>query len=98
GHARDRVARPQHYVAGRRGVPPERGHARGITARSLAAAGGRITLKAWLFWIATIWLTLELLLGGFEDLTRGPAMIVTGDHVDTVVSSLGYPVYVLLFL
>jgi hypothetical protein len=43
-------------------------------------------------------LTLELVVGGLEDLARGPAAIVAGDRVDVVVASLGYPVYVLLFL
>ena len=41
---------------------------------------------------------VELAVGGVEDLLRGRAAIVAGDTVDVVVSSLGYPVYVLLFL
>src|SRR5438128_10785190 len=54
--------------------------------------------REWLYWGATIWLTLELAIGGVEDLVRGRAAIVAGDTVDVVVSSLGYPVYVLFFL
>ena len=54
--------------------------------------------RTWLYWAATVWLTLELVVGGLEDLARGPAAIVAGDRVDVVVASLGYPVYVLLFL
>ena len=56
------------------------------------------SVRRWAYWVATIWLVLELALGGVEDLARGPAAIIAGDHVDAVVSSLGYPVYVLLFL
>ena len=32
------------------------------------------------------------------DLVRGRAAVVAGDPVDAIVSSIGYPVYVLLFL
>jgi hypothetical protein len=53
---------------------------------------------AWIFWGATVWLTLELALGGAMDLVRGRSIFFTGDPVDVVVSSLGYPVYVPLFL
>jgi len=53
---------------------------------------------AWVYWGATVWLTFELALGGTMDLVRGRSVVVTGDPVDVVVSSLGYPVYVLLFL
>jgi hypothetical protein len=50
------------------------------------------------YWVATAWLVLELAVGGVADLVRGRAALVAGDTVDVVVSSLGYPVYVLLFL
>jgi hypothetical protein len=53
---------------------------------------------AWVYWGATVWLTVELALGGTMDLVRGRSVVVAGDPVDVVVSSLGYPVYVLLFL
>jgi DoxX-like family len=55
-------------------------------------------LRHWLYWGATVWLTLELAVGGAIDLVRGRAAVVAGDPVDVIVSSLGYPVYVLLFL
>src|ERR671936_1763047 len=55
-------------------------------------------LRPWLYWGATLWLTFELAVGGLEDLFRGRAAVIAGDRVDVVVSSLGYPVYVLLFL
>ena len=55
-------------------------------------------MRRWVFWIATIWLVAELAIGGVEDLLRGRAAIVAGETVDVVVASLGYPVYVLLFL
>src|SRR5438876_11178261 len=53
---------------------------------------------AWVYWGATVWLTLELGLGGAMDLVRGRSVVFAGDPVDVVVSSLGYPVYVLLLL
>jgi len=51
-----------------------------------------------LYWFATVWLTLELAIGGVIDLLRGREVVVIGANVDQVVSSLGYPVYILLFL
>ena len=63
---------------------------------------GAMTLSpratAWIYWGATVWLTLELAVGGTMDLVRGRSIVFAGDPVDVVVSSLGYPVYVLLFL
>ena len=50
------------------------------------------------YWAATVWLTLELAIGGLIDLTRGRSLVITGKPVDQIVSDLGYPVYVLLFL
>jgi hypothetical protein len=55
-------------------------------------------VRRWAYWVATIWLTIELALGGVIDLVRGREIVVIGSPVDQVVSSLGYPVYVLLFL
>jgi hypothetical protein len=52
----------------------------------------------WVYWGATVGLTFELAVGGAMDLVRGRSVVFTGDPVDMVVSSLGYPVYVLLFL
>src|ERR1043166_8943376 len=56
------------------------------------------SVRRWIYWIATIWLVVELAVGGVEDLLRGRAAVVAGDNVDIIVSSLGYPMYVLLFL
>ena len=52
----------------------------------------------WLYWGATVWLTLELAVGGAIDLFRGREIVVVGTPVDQVVSSLGYPVYILFYL
>ena len=41
---------------------------------------------------------LELALGGVIDLTRSREVVIVGAPVDEVVASLGYPVYILLFL
>ena len=57
-----------------------------------------MSVRRWVYWVATIWLTIELALGGVIDLFRGREIVVIGSPVDQVVSSLGYPVYVLLFL
>jgi uncharacterized membrane protein YphA (DoxX/SURF4 family) len=50
------------------------------------------------YWAATVWLTLELAVGGLVDLVRGRSLVIVGTPVDQIVSDLGYPVYVLLFL
>ncbi|HKW78276.1 MAG TPA: DoxX family protein [Candidatus Limnocylindria bacterium] len=55
-------------------------------------------MRSRLYWGVTIWLTFELAVGGAVDLVRGRAAVIAGDPVDVVVSSLGYPVYVLFFL
>jgi len=47
--------------------------------------------REWLYWGATIWLTLELAIGGLIDLARGREVILVGTPVDEVVASLGYP-------
>ena len=54
--------------------------------------------RRWLYWGATIWLTLELAVGGVIDLVRGREIVLIGTPVDEVVSSLGYPVYILFIL
>ena len=54
--------------------------------------------REWVYAAATVWLVLELAVGGAMDLLRGRSVVIAGDPVDVVVSSLGYPVYVLLFL
>ena len=50
------------------------------------------------YWIATILIALETLAGGIVDLTHGRTGVFSGPHVVDVVSSLGYPVYILLIL
>jgi uncharacterized membrane protein YphA (DoxX/SURF4 family) len=50
------------------------------------------------YWIATILIALETLAGGILDLTYGRTSVFSGTHVVDVVSSLGYPVYILLIL
>jgi len=57
-----------------------------------------MSARRWLYWAATVWLTLELTLGGVIDLVRGREMVLIGTPVDEVVSSLGYPVYILFIL
>jgi hypothetical protein len=49
------------------------------------------------YWIATIAIALETLAGGIVDLTHGRTSVFSR-HVVDVVSSLGYPVYILLIL
>jgi uncharacterized membrane protein YphA (DoxX/SURF4 family) len=45
------------------------------------------------YWVATVFIALELAVGGFMDLTNGREMVVAGQHVDDVVRHLGYPTY-----
>lgn len=51
--------------------------------------------KAMLYWTTTSLIALETFLGGVMDLTHGRAGVVRGPFVTEVVTSLGYPVYVL---
>jgi uncharacterized membrane protein YphA (DoxX/SURF4 family) len=50
------------------------------------------------YWVTTAFLASELALGGVLDLIRGREAVLIGAPVDEVVSRLGYPVYILLFL
>lgn len=50
------------------------------------------------YWIATIVIALETLAGGIVDLTHGRTAVFSGPHAAGVVSSLVYPVYILLLL
>ena len=50
------------------------------------------------YWVATTIIALETLAGGVVDLTHGREAIVAGRPVVDVVTSLGYPVYVLMIL
>ena len=47
------------------------------------------------YWIATVLIALETLVGGFADLTHGRTVLVSGPFVTDVLSGLGYPAYVL---
>jgi len=48
-----------------------------------------------LYWATTSLIALETFLGGVVDLTHGRTGLVSGPWVTQVVTSLGYPVYVL---
>ena len=47
------------------------------------------------YWITTALIALETFAGGLIDLTHGRTNVVSGPSVVDVVTSLGYPVYVL---
>lgn len=47
------------------------------------------------YWITTTFIALETLVGGFADVTHGRTVLVSGPLVTDVVTSLGYPAYVL---
>ena len=55
-------------------------------------------MKAVAYWIATTLIAAETLAGGATDLVHGRSMLVTGTPVLDVVTSLGYPAYVLTIL
>ena len=50
------------------------------------------------YWITTSFIALETLLGGVIDLTHGRTGVVSGPLVTEVVTSLGYPVYILTII
>jgi uncharacterized membrane protein YphA (DoxX/SURF4 family) len=50
------------------------------------------------YWITTILIALETFAGGFVDLTHGRTDVFNGPRVADVVTSLGYPAYVLAIL
>jgi hypothetical protein len=54
--------------------------------------------KTVLYWATTSFIALETFLGGVVDLTHGRTGIVSGPLVTDVVTSLGYPVYILAIL
>src|SRR5215472_18755136 len=54
--------------------------------------------KTMLYWATTFLIALETFLGGVVDLTHGRTAVVSGPVVTQVVTSLGYPVYVLAIL
>jgi uncharacterized membrane protein YphA (DoxX/SURF4 family) len=51
-----------------------------------------------IYWIATSLIGLETLAGGFMDLTHGRTAVVVGEPVLDVVTTLGYPAYLLVIL
>ena len=54
--------------------------------------------KTILFWTTTSLIALETLAGGVIDLTHGRTGVVSGPFVTQVVTSLGYPMYILAIL
>ena len=58
----------------------------------------RVNMKSVAYWIATVLIAAETLAGGGTDLAHGRSLLVAGMPVVDVVTSLGYPVYVLAIL
>src|SRR5215472_5077451 len=54
--------------------------------------------KQILYWTTTSLIALETFAGGVMDLTHGRTNVVSGPTVVDVVTSLGYPVYILAIL
>jgi hypothetical protein len=57
-----------------------------------------VKVKTIVYWITTSLIALETFLGGVMDLTHGRAGVVSGALVTEVVTSLGYPVYILTII
>ena len=55
-------------------------------------------MKSVAYWIATVMIAGETLAGGAMDVVHGRSMVVTGTPVLDVVTSLGYPAYVLTII
>ena len=55
-------------------------------------------MKASIYWMATFLVAAETLAGGATDLVHGRSLLVTGTPVLDVVTSVGYPAYVLTIL
>jgi DoxX-like protein len=51
-----------------------------------------------LYWTTTSVIALETLAGGVIDLTHGRTAFVSGPFVTQVITSLGYPVYILAII
>lgn len=47
------------------------------------------------YWVVTILIALETLVGGVTDLIQGKAILVAGTPVADIVTQLGYPLYIL---
>jgi hypothetical protein len=54
--------------------------------------------KTTLYWTTTSLIALETFVGGVVDLTHGRTGVVSGPLVTQVVTSLGYPAYILAIL
>jgi len=50
------------------------------------------------YWITTIFLALELLVGGITDLIHGKEVLIAGAPVVDIIVHLGYPVYLLIII
>jgi uncharacterized membrane protein YphA (DoxX/SURF4 family) len=50
------------------------------------------------YWVTTIFIALELLVGGVTDLVHGGTLLIAGEPVVAVLARLGYPVYLLTIL
>ena len=57
-----------------------------------------MTAKTTWYWITTSLIALETLAGGVIDLAHGRTGVFSGPFVADVVTSLGYPVYILAIL
>ena len=55
-------------------------------------------MKVICYWVTTALIALETLAGGVTDLMHGRTNLFSGPRVVDVVTSLGYPVYVLAIL
>jgi hypothetical protein len=69
-----------------------------MTDRKTAKERRSMRVKMTVYWITTTLIALETLAGWIVDLTRGRTNVFSGPRVADVVTSLGYPVYVLALL
>lgn len=54
-----------------------------------------MTMKITTYWVVTVLIALETLVGGVTDLAHGRALLVAGTPVADIVVRLGYPLYFL---
>jgi DoxX-like family len=57
-----------------------------------------VKAKTLLYWTTTCLIALETFAGGVMDLTHGRTGVVSGPFVTQVVTSLGYPTYILAII
>jgi uncharacterized membrane protein YphA (DoxX/SURF4 family) len=50
------------------------------------------------YWVATVLVAAEQLLGGITDLVHGGTGLFVGDSVTKLMTQLGYPIYLLTFM